>query len=257
MNSLKQYILIISIGILVLIAELVLLYFIPTNNNWFFIAILLLSVITIACFSYFYWVVTRSHRVLLLGDQYSDSETLINRCDSCLEGEHLKTQILPTALLEHDSPRARSQLKTLKGSLFCPPRLVIAINMSQFFEANTGEKLILTTSLNRILETLKHKHRRQKIDLVFTHMQKLTGYIEFSRLVNGPVQYTTSSPMIEQLGQSVDTKQALIECTPPSFMLFLSFMHELPSISKTIDSLIADLLLTAQEPKSSVYFFSL
>ncbi|WP_133470996.1 hypothetical protein [Paraglaciecola marina] len=256
MNNFKYFFLFIS---LVLLTALILVVIDSTiqYNHWILITLTTLSVTVIAFFIYLQWISTYSARVILIGDHYSYCEDLIKRCDNSLEGEHLRTQILPASLLETDSPRARYQLKTLKGSFFFPPRLVIAINFEQFFKANDAEKLILVTNLNRVLGLLKHNKRKQQIDLVFTQMQELSGYNEFSNQLNKSVPYSTSLPIIQQLKQNVNTTQALLDFTPSNFILFLKFRHNLSSLSTTIDGLISDLLLVSQKPKSLVYFFSL
>jgi hypothetical protein len=220
---------------------------------------ILLGLSTIAAlifFGYLLWVLDHATRVLVLGDNASDIEKLIANNDAILLGEQLRTQIIPKALIEQESPRARFHIKAFKGSYFYPPRILISINICSLLEGNEGELVLKSIQLNRILELLRHKKRLQKIDVIFNHMDKLEGYHEFKNAADIAMTFSSYLPLGPQLASAQNTTKALLDNTTFHFMQFLKFAHGIPDLSNTIDKLLADLLLVDKEANSRVFLTS-
>ena len=220
-------------------------------KNYYLLLIFL--VIVLVFLSYLYWLTKHTTSVLLLGDPHSDSEKLINGCDSSLLGEQLSSQIIPSSLLQQDSPRARLQLKRLKGSFFNPPRIVIVLNLQRLLQNNEGEVLLLCSNLNRVLFLLRHTNRMQQIDVVFNHLDQLQGYKEFVTLRDSEAEYSAEVSIAEQLTLQQNSTKALLAYPPANFMLFLAFTHSIPTVSRIIEKMLNDLLLTDKNAHARVY----
>ena len=220
-------------------------------KNYYLLLIFL--VVVLVFLSYLYWLTKHTTSVLLLGDAHSDSEKLINSGDASLLGEELSSQIIPSPLLQQDSPRTRLQLKRLKGSFFKPPRIVIVVNLPHLLQSNEGEMLLLTSNLNRVLFLLRHAKRTQQIDLVFNHLEKLSGYNEFVTQADGLNEYSAIESIAQQLSAVQNSTKALLTYPSANFMLFLAFAHSIPTISSVMEKLLSDLLLTDKKANARVF----
>jgi hypothetical protein len=253
MKHLKKNLLLYSLAACI-VAILALIYIISSEEkDSYYYPLLVFLVITLVFLTYLYWLTKHSTSVLLLGGPHSDNEKLINSCDASLRGDQLSSQIIPSSLLEQDTPRARLQLKRLKGSFFKPPRIVIVINLQHLLQSHEGQILLLTTNLNRVLFLLRHSYRMQQIDVVFNHLEKCQGFIEFLAHSDGIGEYSAEEPILEQLSAQQNSTKALLACQPANFMAFLAFAHSIPTISELMEKLLNDLLLTAKKAHARVY----
>jgi hypothetical protein len=260
MNNLRENILLnillLGSGIYVIVALTILTGpYLKTPNPYFWV-LATSTVIVFIFFCYLLWVKVYATKVLVLGDNTSDSEKLLTHNDGILLGEKLRAQIIPKALFKQESPRARFQLKTFKGSFFAPPRILISMNICSLVEANEAELVIKSMQLNRVFELLRHKSRTQKIDVVFNHMDKLVGYREFKNATDNAMNFWSYLPLAPQLLAAQNTTQALLENHTSQFFQFLNFAHKIPDLSSAIDTLLADLLLVDKEAGSHVYFLT-
>jgi hypothetical protein len=218
--------------------------------------LVLSSIIALIFFCYLLWITNHATKALVLGDNTSDSEKLITEHDGIFLGEQLRTQIIPHALFEKESPRANYHIKTFKGSYFVPPRIIISINICSWLEANEAQRLLKSMHFNRVLELLRHKKRRQKIDVAFNHMDKIVGYQEFINVADNDMIFWSFLPVGPQLISAQNTTQALLKNHTPQFLHFLNFAHKIPNLSSAVDTLLADLLLVDKEANSRVYFLT-
>ncbi len=209
--------------------------------------------IALGFFVYLFVLTIRATSVLLLGDQHSESEKLINFCDTCLLGAQLSSQIVPSVLLEQDSPRGRLQLKRLKGSFFNPPRIVIVLNLQRLLHNNEGEVLLLCSNLNRVLFLLRHINRMQQIDVVFNHLDQLQGYKEFVTQGDSEAEYSAEVSIAQQLSALQNSTKALLTYPPANFMHYLAFTHSIPTVSRIIEKMLNDLLLSDKDAHARVY----
>ena len=253
MKHLQQHILLYCLAAcnIAIFTMICMLAFGNTLKNYYLLLIFL--VIVLVFLSYLYWLTKHSTSVLLLSDAHSDSEKLINSCDASLLGEELASQIIPSALLQQDSPRTRLQLKRLKGSFFKPPRIVIVLNLQHLLNSNEGELLLLTTNLNRVLFLLRHARRTQQVDVVFNHLEKLSGYREFVTQADGISEYSATQSIAQQLGAQQNSTKALLAYSPEDFMLYLAFTHSISTISAVIEKLLNDLLLSDKKANARVF----
>lgn len=253
MNHVKQNILLYSLAACN-IAIFTLIFLLALRNELKNYYLLLIFLIIVLCFlSYLYWLTKHSTNVLLLGDINSESEKLINSSDASLLGEQVSSQVIPNSLLQQDSPRARLQLKRLKGSFFKPPRIMIVVNLWHLLQNNEGQVLLLTTNLNRVLFLLRHAKRTQQIDVVFNHLERYVGFSEFVAQADGIREFSAETSMLDQLNALQNTTKALLAYPPENFIRYLTFSHSIPTIAKSIEKLLNNLLLTDKVAHARVY----
>ena len=229
------------------------------GTKWkIFLIILLLSLLTIiSYFIYYFWIKSQVQKVLIIGDDYADRESLIDHYSNSQTCDFFAPQILSLALLKNDSPRARLRLEQLRGSRFSPPYITIAVNVEHYCESTEAEQLLLSSNLNRLLHALRHKRLEQKIDLVFTHTEKIPGYGQFSRWVSHQqksLRFTLEQPLGMQLQNYKNYSRALTKITPDEFLVVLGFFNSLQKYISLLDKLIDNLLLANEGARNRVYF---
>lgn len=257
MSNLRDSIILGLVGLLCLVLVIILLSLSATFESNYSIAlliILLLVVIVIAgLFCYQIWIAMRAPKVLIVGDRQVNNERIITDYDTSLIDESTSVNIVPTAVIEQDSPRGRQLLKRLKGSFLKPPRLLVTLSIKQLLQTNEGELTLLSMNLNRVLHQLRHEGRRQQIDVVFSHMNTIVGYNEFKGVAPTMGPLTAKSSIESQLFTLQNTTAALTEYPAENFMHFLSFSHFIPDLAATSDKLMSDLLLTGELSNTNVY----
>lgn len=216
----------------------------------------LMSTLTAIFICYLLWVKAYNAKTLLLGDYFRDhdNEKIIEQYDTQLLDGQLSTQIIPRAILEQDSPRARDQLKRLKGSYFFPPRIIVNINVNNLLSRDDARQVMLIHNLNRVLHLLKHRGKRQKVDLIINDMQSLDGYKEFSQLFNKTMRFSVKSTLKIQFEALQDSSKALLEYPTDNFLSYLKFANSMPTCIEQIDMLLNNLMLTGYDSNSEVFF---
>jgi hypothetical protein len=213
-----------------------------------FTIVLLLTLMAVGGYGfYFFWKRSRIQSLLIIGDEFSGKEELAESCTSSPSGNFLSPQIVSSALLNTDSPRARLQLQQLKGSSIAPPHILIAVNAGHFCRSNEGEQMLLTQNLNRLLYLLRHDDQYQRIDLAFTHTEKIPGYEHFSRWASyqqKPLSFTPEQSLLRQLETYKNYSRALIQLAPNEFLGTISFFNAMPTHMGLLNKLIENLLLT-------------
>ncbi len=257
MSTLRDSIIIGLIGLFCLVLVIVLLTLSTTFNSWYSISLLILLslvvIVVIVLFSYQLWLAMRSPKMLIIGDKQVNNEKIITDYDINLFDESTSINIVPQAVIDQDSPRGRQLLKRLKGSFLRPPKLLITMNIKQLLKNNEGELTVLSINLGRVLHQLKHEKRRQQVDVIFSHMNEITGYVEFKGVASLSMQFSTQSSLEEQLYKAQNTTDALTEYPAENFMQFLAFSRFIPNLSATADKLLSDLLLTGKSANTKVY----
>ena len=255
MNIPRLSILLFAYGIFASAGAMVLLIFLSTYEAWYFRSLAVLLVISVAALiSYVVYQLNTATQLLVLGDQYSDKESLVSNCDQGILGVQLRAQIIPTALLDHDTPRTRFHLARLKGSWIRPPRIVIAVNAERLSQTSEGEKMQLLFNLNRVLHLLRHNNSHQQIDIIFSRMENFPGYNEFTTVADCRMRFSTSLSMRTQLESKNNYCKALLSLPASRFMQFLRFLHNVKALTEAMDRIVAELLLECGEPGSQIYF---
>lgn len=235
--------------VILLIVYLGFLYADIPHIYWF--ALLPFSIVLFLV--YLYWLTKYATRLLIIGDQARACEQLVNEADSCLQGEHLFTQILPFSLLKQESPRTKTQLTRLKGSFFCPPRLMIALDVHQLWQSNDAEILLLCTNINRVLSILQHRFRKQQIDFVGVNLRAFEGFTEFTALPPCIDEMRAELSISSQLNAHQNSSKALLNLNPQQFMSYLSFSHFIPALASLVEKRLEEFLLTNSDAKAKVY----
>lgn len=213
-----------------------------------FTIVLLLTLMAVGGYGfYFFWKRSRIQNLLIIGDQFSNKEELARSYTHSPSGNFLSPQIVSSALLNTDSPRARLQLQQLRGSSIAPPHILIAVNAGHFCRSNESEQMLLTQNLNRLLHLLCHDNQYQRIDIAFTHTEKISGYELFSRWASyqkKPLSFTSEQSLLRQLETYKNYSHALTQLTPNEFLGIISFFNAMPTHMGLLNKLIENLLLT-------------
>ncbi len=219
--------------------------------------VLLVSFLAIFTYlAYRFWVMGQIQRVLIIGDQHVDQESLIEHYSNAQLSEAFAPQVLSPALLNSDSPRVRLQLAQLKGSRFAPPRIIILVNADHFCNSNDGEQLVLSNNLNRLLHLLNHKNQGQQIDLVFTYTEKISGFIHFSRWADHQkktLRFSVNKSLSSQLENYKNYSTALTQVAPDEFLAIVGFFNRLPTYLRSLDRLVDNLLLVSGTATNRIF----
>lgn len=212
------------------------------------VALIVLATLAIAgCyFIYFFWRKCQPQDILIIGDSFTEKELLLTNYQNNNPGNLFLPKIIPSALLTNDSPRARLQLKQLKGSCIAPPHILIVVNAEHFCRSNDGEQILLTHNLNRLLHLLHHDDQDQQIDLTFTHTEKIPGYTNFLRwatLQQKPLKFTSEQSLRRQLEAYKNYSHALTQLAPNEFLAVISFFSAGATHIGLLEKLIENLLL--------------
>lgn len=172
--------------------------------------------------------------VLVLGDDHSGKERLVETYTERHIAQRIYPQIMPSAALRDHSRQTRGNMQRLWSTLFATqvPRVVIALNGADLSSVSSEALTDLAERMKEKIEMLSNIRKSAEVDVALTYMEQIDGYAAFAELLS-----TKNIPLKLQAWDSLETqvshyKQylsiALTTLSAEAFLQLLAFFHHAP-----------------------------